>query len=196
VSKEACYAYQIAEQVCPEIENKAILCMPFPMIRDEQKLELAHSRIYQAIEDSLRQGQKVGLLTIGDPSVYSTYLYMHRRAREAGWQAQIISGVPSFCAVAARLGISLGEKTDEIHIIPAAYEIEDTLSYRGTRIYMKSGRKLKELIEALRADAHTADCEIYGVSNCGMENERVYRGLEELADAEGYLTTVIIKPRI
>jgi sirohydrochlorin cobaltochelatase len=195
VSRESCYAYQIALQVCPDIENKATLCMPFPMTRDEQKVDIAHNQIYQDIEDSLRQGQKVGLLTIGDPSVYSTYLYMHKRALEAGWQSHIISGVPSFCAVAARLGISLGEKNEEIHIIPASYEIEDTLSYHGTRVYMKSGRKLRELIEALRADERTADCEIYGVSNCGMENERVYHGLDKLAEVEGYLTTVIVKPR-
>ena len=29
--------------------------------------------------------------------------------------------VPSFCAAAARLGTSLGEMMDEIHIIPASY---------------------------------------------------------------------------
>lgn len=50
------------------------------------------------------------MLTIGDPGIYSTYLYMHKRAKENGWQAEMINGVPSFCAVAARLGISLGEK--------------------------------------------------------------------------------------
>jgi len=194
VSPAECYAYRIAEQVCPNIKEKALLCMPFPMIRDEQKLALAHDRIYGAIADYLRQGQQVGLLTIGDPGVYSTYMYMHKRALAEGWDARMISGVPSFCAVAARLGISLGEKTDEIHIIPAAYEIADTLSYKGTRVYMKSGRKLEELLKALREDPRTADCQVCGVSNCGMEDERVYYGLDELAGASGYLTTVIVKP--
>lgn len=31
-SKEACYAYRIVYEVCPEIEEKILLCMPFPMI--------------------------------------------------------------------------------------------------------------------------------------------------------------------
>ena len=83
------------------------------MIKDAQKLELAHKRIYDAMEDYLRQGLRVGMLTIGDPGVYSTYMYMHRCAADAGWEARIVSGVPSFCAVAARLGISLGEKNEE-----------------------------------------------------------------------------------
>ena len=84
--------------------------MPFPMIKDEGKLEISHNKIYEAIEEYLYQGKKIGMITIGDPSIYSTYMYMHKRARANGWRAEIVSGVPSFCAVAARLGISLGEK--------------------------------------------------------------------------------------
>lgn len=49
------------------------------------------------------------MLTIGDPGIYSTYLYMHKRAKENGWQAEIINRAV-ICAVAAKLGISLGEK--------------------------------------------------------------------------------------
>lgn len=193
VSKEECYAYRIAAQVCPEIEKKPLLCMPFPMIKDVEKLELAHSRIYEKIEESLKCGQKVGMLTIGDPTVYSTYLYMHHRAQTAGWQTQIISGVPSFCATAARLGIPLGEKRQEIHILPAAYDIADSMSLSGTRVYMKSGKKLKELIAALRIQKTKQPLEVYGVSNCGMENETVYHGLKQLEMAKGYLITVIVK---
>lgn len=194
-SKDTCYSYQIVEQVYPAVREKEILCMPFPMIKDEKKLKIAHEKIYSAIANELKQEHHVGFLTIGDPSVYSTYLYMHTRAKEAGFEARMVSGVPSFCAVAARLGISLGEGTEEIHIIPASYDIAETLSYKGTRVYMKSGKKLKELIEALRSDHRTVDCEVCGVANCGMENEQVYHSLEELEGAKDYLTTIIVKQK-
>lgn len=106
--------------------------------------------------------------------------------------------VPSFCAAAARLGISLGEMMDEIHIIPASYDVRDTVGYGGTCVYMKSGKKLAELIEVLRTESkgeagEGADMIVYGVTNCGMESERVYRGLDELTEAKGYLTIVIVK---
>lgn len=194
VSKEECYAYRIVHAVCPEIEEKSLICMPFPMIKDVQKLELAHERSYQAIEDYLKCGKRVGMLTIGDPSVYSTYLYMHHRAAEAGQKAIMISGVPSFCAAAGRLGISLGEKSEEIHIIPASYDVHKALGYGGTCIYMKSGKRLAELLAALREQERAGrEFQAYGVSNCGMENERVYEGLDELESAQGYLITVIVK---
>lgn len=103
--------------------------------------------------------------------------------------------VPSFCAAAARLGISLGEMMDEIHIIPASYDVRDTVGYGGTCVYMKSGKKLAELIEVLRTgDAiRKKKMTVYGVTNFGMESERVYRGLDELTEAKGYLTIVIVK---
>lgn len=197
VSKEECYAYRIAEQAYHEISEKPVLCMPFPMIKDEGKLEISHNKIYENIEGYLSKGQKVGMLTIGDPSIYSTYMYMHKRAEANGWRAQIISGVPSFCSVAARLGISLGEKNEEIHIIPSAYKPENTFSYDGTCVYMKSGKGLKALISALRLRQETTgeSYEINAVSNCGMDNEKIYHGLDELEEAQGYLTTVIVKKK-
>ncbi len=197
VSKEECYAYQIVKKVYPEIENKPVVGVQFPMIRDENKLEIAHNQIYGMIEDNLRIGKKVGMLTIGDPTIYSTYMYMHKRASERGFSAQIISGVPSFCAVAARLGISLGERDEQIHIIPSAYDVSDTFEYDGTCVYMKSGKKLNELLEAIRLrQKETGEIyDISGVSNCGMEDEHVYHGLDELDMAKGYLTTVIVKKK-
>ena len=37
--------------------------------------------------------------------------------------------------------------------------------------------------------------EINAVSNCGMDNEKIYHGLDELEEAQGYLTTVIVKKK-
>lgn len=93
------------------------------MIKDKEKLTISHNKIYSDIVSELEDGKSVAMLTIGDPSVYSTYMYIHKRVMQAGFTAVMISGVPSFCAAAARLGISLGEMMDEIHIIPASYDV-------------------------------------------------------------------------
>jgi precorrin-2 C(20)-methyltransferase len=194
-SKEECHAYQIVLQAMPEISDKSVRCMPFPMICDTSELEKAHQNIYNEIVSELDSGKSVGFLTLGDPSVYSTYMYMHHHAEAEGRRAQMISGIPSFCAAAARLGISLGEKGEEIHIIPAAYDVSDTLEYHGTRVYMNSGKKLQELLNMLEQQTATGQqtADIYAVSNCGMETEQIYYGIEEARKATGYLTIVIVK---
>ena len=150
--KEECYAYKIVRQVVPEIEEKEICPMQFPMTKDADVLRAAQDRCFAEVQARMRQGKTLVFLTIGDPSVYSTYHYIHRRVLAAGMPASMISGVPSFCAVAARLGISLADQGEEIHIIPGSYAVEDTADYDGTRIYMKSGKKLEQLIGMLRTE--------------------------------------------
>lgn len=190
--KEECYAYRIVRSVIPDIDKKEILCRHFPMIRDKEQLKGAHDQIYEELQEMLDQGKDIAFLTIGDPSVYSTYNYMHERAVRDGYEAKMISGVPSFCAVAAALGISLGDGKDEIHIIPASYELKESLQLKGTKIYMKSGKKLIELKERLLASPKSYH-EIYAVSDCGLPEQKIMRGVEELETESGYLTIVIVK---
>lgn len=191
--KEDCHAYRIVKEVYPEVEQKRTLCLPFPMTKDRETLERAHNEIFGQIEKLVEEGLKVAFLTIGDPGVYSTYHYIHRRMEAAGKEVQMVSGVPSFCAAAAALGISLGDMREEIHVIPASYDIEATMELTGTRIYMKSGKKLARLKELLQKQAESRKLEVYAVENCGMAEEKRTWGLEQLDTEAGYLTLVIVK---
>ena len=190
---EDCYAYQITKKLVPNLSSHPFLALPLPMTKDEELLKKAQDEGFEKIEKLLTEGQDVAFLTIGDPAVYSTFLYLQNRAKEKGYQTKMISGIPSFCAVAARLGISLGEKEEQIHIIPGSYEIEETKQFTGTRIYMKSGKSLEKLKEMLQKEQEIRPLEVYGVSNCGMENECVTEGVENLSAKNGYLTIVIVK---
>lgn len=191
--KEDCHAYRIVKEVYPEVEQKRTLCLPFPMTKDREALERTHNEIFGQIEKLVEEGLRAAFLTIGDPGVYSTYQYIHRRMEAAGKAVQTVSGVPSFCAAAAALGISLGDMGEEIHVIPASYDIEDTMKLTGTRIYMKSGKKLTRLKELLQKQAKSRALEVYAVENCGMTDEKRIRGLEQLDEESGYLTLVIVK---
>lgn len=130
-------------------------------------------------------------LTLGDPTVYATYVHVHDRIKKAGYHAEIINGVPSFCAAAARLGISLAERSQMLHVIPSCYEIHEALSLPGTKVFMKSADKLKDVKERLL----DYDGEVYMVENCCLEHERVYWGAEEIDGNAGYLSIVIAKDK-
>ena len=194
--KDKCYAYQIVKQAVA-VAEKEIRVLSFPMTKEQTVLERAMEENAKVVFDLLKQGKRLAFLTIGDPAVYATYIYLQRRVRELGGKAQMISGVPSFCAVAAKLGISLGEQEDEIHVIPASYELCHTMQYQGTRIYMKAGRKLEELCNMLAREQKEREkqgeqLQVYAVSDCGLASEKIMYGLEELKDS-GYLTVVIVK---
>lgn len=192
-TKENCHAYNIAKEVVEDIDEKKIVCKKFLMTKDEKLLEESHKAIADDIEEYMNEDKKVGFLTIGDPSIYSTFAYIQDILLSHGRRVETISGLPSFCAAAARLGISLSNGSDEIHIISANHDIIGTSDYKGTRIYMKSGRKLNELISYLGEEQKKRKLDVYVIANCGMENERVWYGLPDEKIPAEYLTIVIVK---
>lgn len=187
-----CVAYQIAEKEIPEMEKKEKIYLPMPMVKEKEVLERAHERSAILVEEQLKKGRDVAFLTLGDPSVYSTYLYVRKKIEARGFQTVIIPGVPSFCAAAARLGTGLSENVEELHILPASYQIEEGLSLQGTKVLMKAGKKMPLVKESIRKSGGRAMM----VTNCGMPGEKVYQGVEEMPDDAGYYSLVIVKEEI
>lgn len=192
--KKHCYAYQIAMQAVPQICDKPYCCLDFPMSKDVLLLETKMRDNADEIISWLNKGLNIAFLIIGDPTVYATYHYVHRIVCEQGYQAQIISGIPSFLAVAARLGISLADRGEQIHVIPGSYDIEDAKTYPGTRVYMKTGKHLRRLKEGLQREVREGkQLDVYVVSNCGMDSEKIMVGLDAWEEELPYLTTVVVK---
>ena len=126
-------------------------------------LRSSHRAAADRIEQVLDQGRDVAFLTLGDPTVYATYIYVHQLVVQDGYQASIVSGVPSFCAAAARLGISLAERSQMLHIVPSSHGIQEALKLPGVKVLMKAGSKM----EQVRKDLIEADMEVAMVENCG-----------------------------
>lgn len=182
-------AFQIAAKACPEIKDKKLIGIHMPMTRDEEKLRESHEAGAFFLTECLKKEMDVAFLTLGDPTVYSTYLYLHKIVRKQGFPAEIISGIPSFCAAAARMETGLAEKDQALHIIPAAYEVEDWLELSGTKVFMKAGKQLAQVKEKL------SEKQLAGrmVENCGMKNERLYESIEEIPQEAGYYSLIIVK---
>ena len=95
----------------------------------------------------------------------------------------------SFCAVSARLGDSLADRSQQLHIIPSSYNIEEALGYGGTKILMKAASRLPQVKQALKA----RDMKAVMVENCGMDDERIYEELDAMPGEAGYYTVVVVK---
>lgn len=184
-------AYKIVSQAYPELKDKTLLPIHFLMTKDPVLLEESHNKGAQQIMDILDKGQDVAFLTLGDSTLYATYMYVHHIVAAAGYETEIVSGITSFCAVAARLNISLVEQAEELHVIPASYQIFDALEMPGTKVLMKTASKMKEVKEALRK----RDDEVVMIENCGMPNEKIYYGVDEIPDDAGYYSLIIVKEK-
>ena len=188
---KSCIAYQIVYAACPEIEEKSKLFLPMPMMKEKNALKQVHDLCAEKTMEFLREGKQVAFITLGDPTVYSTCFYVEKRISRAGFETEFIPGITSFCAAAAKLGICLAENKEEIHIIPASYQVEDGLKLPGTKILMKTGSKMPFVKKAIEEQG----LDVQMVENCGMETERVYHGVEEIPDQAGYYSLMILKEK-
>lgn len=187
-------AFTIAAGAVPELAERKIMEIPMPMIRDKEKLKESHDAAARKIMDLLKDGKNVAFLTLGDPSIYSTYIYIHKRVLEAGYEAEIVPGIPSFCAVAARLNEGLTENSELLHIIPASYKgLEDAMELKGTKILMKSGKSIGKIRNMIEQSPQRWEAKM--VERCGMEGERIFLSAEEIDPEASYFSIVVVKDR-
>lgn len=182
-------AYKIAVQAVPELAHKTLLPVNMPMTHDREEMDRNHDNAAALIEEYLKNGQNVVFLTLGDPTIYSTYLYVQKRVKAHGYDTELVSGITSFCAAAARTNTSLAEWNEQLHIVPAVHRLEEQLTLPGNYVLMKSGKKMDQVKEILAASGR----DVVMVENCGMENEHIYYGTEQIPDNAGYYSLIIAK---
>lgn len=135
----------------------------------------------------LRQGKCVVFITPGNPTVYFTYIYIHKLVAARGCSAELVPGGPFFCAAAAKLGISLCERSQRLLIVSARSPVEDTLSIPGNKVFMKAGSSILQLRDAgLLKDASM-------VENCGMRNKKIYPHFGDVTENSGYFPLVLVR---
>ena len=186
---EETVAYQIAVQAVPELKDKTLLSVAMPMTHDHDEMDRNHEIAADLIEEYLKKGQNVVFLTLGDVTIYSTYLYVQKKIISRGYKTELVSGITSFCAAAARTNTPLVEWNEQLHIVPAVHRLDSSLTQPGNYVLMKSGKKMQQVKEILAASRK----DVVMVENCGMENEHIYRGVDEIPDDAGYYSLIIAK---
>jgi precorrin-2/cobalt-factor-2 C20-methyltransferase len=182
-------AYQIAVQAVPELADKRLVPIYFPMVMDRKQQEEEHRRGARELERLLDAGDNVVFLTLGDVTIYSTFSYVQHFVEADGYEVRLISGIPSFCAAAASTGVPLVEWTQPLHVIPAVHTLGEPLDLPGTYVLMKSGSKMKQVKDVLRESGRN----VFMVENCGMPDEKRYKSVDEIPDDAGYFSLIVAK---
>lgn len=187
--REHAVSYRIASGIVKDLDRKECLNLSTPMTKDKRVLDENYKAAADQITEQLDAGRDVAYLTLGDPTIYSTYIYIHRIVRERGYETRIVSGVPSFCAAAAKISDSLADRAEQLHIIPSTYDIEEALTYPGSKVLMKAASKLPYVKQTLREKNVTAAI----IENCGLPGERIYGLSDDMPKEASYYTTVVVK---
>ena len=192
-------AREIVEKVLGEDNGKNIFEIEFPMINNKEELRKRYLRAAEIILQEIYEGKHVAYLTIGDPLLYSTYIYLINALNEAapGLQIETIPGVSAYSAVAARFSYSLAEKDEKICICPVPKDIEDLreiITKNDTVVIMKVAKRLQGVIKLLH-DMNLLHNTVFG-SHVGLKGERLINGMKMpfvVSEKEGYLSTIIVR---
>ncbi len=179
-------AYDIALAAVPELEEKPKLYLDMPMVKDIELIKKKHLKAAELIIADL--DKNIGFLTLGDPSVYSTFSYINDIVSK-NYNTEVIPGITAFSGAAASINEALVQWDEPLYVIPSIHD-EEIVLRRGTNVFMKSGKSVSQLRRKLENIEYKS---LKIVERCGMEDEAVYNDFDSLPEKLSYFTLIVIK---
>ncbi len=166
------------------------------MSRDRGADRQAYRRAAEEIAAELRQGRSAAWITEGDPLFYSTFLHLYEELRRfPEVRIEIIPGVTSASAAAARAEVPIARLDEKVAVVPAAYGVERLqalLEEFATVFLLKVNGVFGRLLDELAALPRPARA-VY-LEEVGTPAERVIENLESLRGQElPYFSLVIVR---
>ncbi len=181
------------------ILKKEVKELVFPMTKDRRKLEKFWKKAAVMVYQELSSGNNAAFITIGDPFIYSTYIYLLRYIRKLDKDLKVVTvpGISAVNAASSLLEVPLAEGNEKFAVLPLPARLEelrDVLSMFDTVVLLKIGKDLRRLVEFLKVEG--LDKSSFFVRRIGHPEQYIAKGLS-LPDIDektsGYLSTMIIK---
>jgi precorrin-2/cobalt-factor-2 C20-methyltransferase len=186
-------------------QDQSVRTLIFPMKKDKESLVSYWKKNASEIAESVYSGKKVVYLTVGDPSLYSTWAYVFREFKESfrDIEIEIIPGITSIFSFAAEAKMSLAEGEQTVGIIPACYDIErvrNTASTCDTVIFLKDGRYFGKVIRVLPQAGFGNDSTVTIAQDVSIAEQSIKTSqLRELQDVtetgEKYFSIMVVKKK-
>jgi len=194
------------------IEGKEIIEAHFPMKKTKSgqrsavsgqkekndlcELDTKWQETIETVYSRLNKGIDMAFITIGDPTIYSTFFYLYDKLLELNPELniEIVPGVSSINTAAAKAGMCLALADEKIAILPATYTegIKETLEKFDTIVLMKVHRVFGNVVNIL-IEAGLADNAVY-ISRAGMDDERIFKNIKDVKESDlNYFSLMIIK---
>ncbi len=171
------------------------IAIRMPMMAERYPAQEIYDRAAGDIADHLEAGRDVAVLCEGDAFFYGSFMYLFGRLVE-GHKVEIVPGVSSLTAGAARLGFPLTSRNDVLTVVPGplpADQLRARIEAADAVAILKVGKHL-EKIRGVLDDLGLADKARY-VERATMPDERVV-ALADLDPASvPYFSLILVHKR-
>jgi precorrin-2/cobalt-factor-2 C20-methyltransferase len=195
-------ALSVVSPIIDKSLNQKIVKLIFPMTKDKDVLEDTWKRNAKIMAETVLTGKNVVYLTVGDPYLYSTWIYMHKDLKEnyPDMDISVIPGIVSIFTFASKVGVSIAEGAEKVAIIPSCYDlssVKEIAKHSESMIFLKDGRYFDKVIEVLK-ESGFPDNSIFAIGqDLGTENEIVRKmTLGEVNDSSlttKYFSILVVK---
>ena len=123
--KRPSIALSVVSSIIDKSKNQEIIKLIFPMTKDKDILEKSWKKNAKIMAETVLKGKNVVYLTVGDPYLYSTWIYMHRDLKEKypDMNISVVPGIVSIFSFASKVGVSVAEGAEKVAIIPSCYDL-------------------------------------------------------------------------
>jgi len=169
-------ALSVVSSLIDKSKNQEIIKLIFPMTKDKDILEQTWVKNAKIMAEKVLSGKNVVYLTVGDPYLYSTWIYMHKDLKEnyPAMDISVIPGIVSMFTFASKVGVSIAEGAEKVAIIPSCYDlssVKEIAKNSETMVFLKDGRYFDQVIDVLK-EAGFPDDSIFAIGqDLGTENE-------------------------
>lgn len=195
---EESIAYTVAQRYLSA--SARVTFLEFRATYDREEFDAIWAENAKKILNVLRAGSDCGYITIGDPSLYSTFSHLIRNLlkQEPSAKVEIIPGVSSVTAAANFLNVPLTIDGETLTLIPSAQiemeRLHALIRLSDNLVFMKIPSDAQGLVKSLEEEGllHRA----IWVQKCCLPDQRVVKelGKAELEeDPERYLSLMIVK---
>jgi len=195
-------AFTIVSPIIDKSKNQEIVKLIFPMTKDKDILKTSWKKNAKIMAETVLTGKNVVYLTVGDPFLYSTWIYMHKDLKEnyPDMNINVIPGIVSMFTFAAKVGVSVAKGAEKVAIIPSCYDlssVKEIAKHSESMIFLKDGRYFDKVIEVLK-ESGFPDNSIFAIGqDLGTENEIIRKmTLGEVNDSSlttKYFSILVVK---
>lgn len=189
------FAYDIVKDLLEQGKAK-IVNLVYPMHYHGKQLREMWESNARSIAAHLKGESTGAFITLGDPAVYSTFMYTLPYIEETGISVEVVPGITSFCAVADTMKMPLVAWDEDLVVAPvrknSSEDLSKVLREHDNVVLMKPSANKQALLKAIREN-HLEDRFVL-VTKSGTGEERLVTDFAELEQYDiPYLSTVIIK---
>jgi precorrin-2/cobalt-factor-2 C20-methyltransferase len=195
-------ALSVVSSLIDKTKNQEIIKLIFPMTKDKAVLESTWKKNAKIMAEKVLSGKNVVYLTVGDPYLYSTWIYMHREieVNHPELKINVIPGIVSMFTFASKVGVSIAEGAEKVAIIPSCYDlstVKEIAKNAESMIFLKDGRYFDQVIELLK-EAGFPDNSIFAIGqDLGTDKEIIRKlTLGEVNDntlTSKYFSILVVK---